>query len=249
MLYSVGIGTILGILSATAACRDEKEEQRAEQRRAHWAAVVAALREAGPDAQVPAAAPAPPRATVELPPQGFALGDVIGKTKRGVDQALGHGKQLEDGPWSYNVGKVSVLVVFEGGRAVFVSVQAPEFHGTDADRAAVLAWIQAPPDADLDSTHNFNFELGVWATGAQERQLARRDVAHAVTEGLRAAGGFGAGTASANYTRLEVSLQDDDSCTRAVLAGIARKYDLKGAGFDSMECTTMSQRAQVLQLR
>ncbi len=190
-----------------------------------------------------------PRATVDLPPKGFVLADVLGKTKREVDLALGHGNQLEDGPWNYDFGKVSVVVVFEAGRAAFVSVTAPDFHNTNADRAAVLAWMNASPDADFDHMHNFNFELGIWSPGAQDRQLARREVAKTVTERLRESGGFGYGTVAANYTRLEVSLRDEDSCTRATLVELSRKYNLKSAGFESLECMTMSRASPVLQLR
>lgn len=174
-----------------------------------------------------------PRATVELPPKGFKLADVLGKAKRDVDRALGHGKQLDDGPWDYGFGKVAVAVVFEAGHAVFVSVAAPEFHNTEADRTVVLAWMQATDGVEFDHTHNFDFELGVWAPGAQDRQLARDAVAEQVTEGLKSSvGGF----ASANYTWMEVSLQDLDTCSRAVLGQIARAYDLKNAGFEVMEC-------------
>jgi hypothetical protein len=181
-----------------------------------------------------ASATAAPKATVELPATGFRLADVLGKTKRDVDRALGHGDQLEDGPWQYDgFGKVGLLVVFEAGHAVFVAVQAPEFHNSDADRAAVLAWMQTPNDVDFDRTHNFDFELGVWTAGAQDRQLARRALAVTVTEGLKSSLG---GYASANYTWLEVSLRDPDTCTRASLGRIAKTYDLKSAGFDVMEC-------------
>lgn len=194
------------------------------------------------------AAPAPAAiATVELPPKGFSIADVLGKTKRDVDRALGHGEQLEDGPWDYGFGKVAVLVAFEAGRAVFVSVTAPEFHNTETDRTAVLAWMQAPPGSDFDHTHNFDFELGIWAPGAQDRQLVRRAVAEAVTDGLRSSGG--GGTAAANYTRLEVSLPNESSCTRAVLAELVRKHALKSAGFESLECLTMSANPPILQLR
>src|ERR1043165_2171128 len=161
---------------------------------------------ASPAAPPSASAPPSPKATAELPAKGFRLADVLGKTKRDVDRALGHGEQLDDGPWQYDgFGKVGLLVVFEAGHAVFVSVQAPEFHNSDADRAAVLAWMEAPDDVEFDQTHNFDFELGVWAPGAQDRQLARRALAEKVTEGLKSSvGGF----ASANYTWMEVTLRD-----------------------------------------
>jgi len=55
--------------------------------------------------------------------------------------------------------------------------------------------------------------------------------------------------AAANYTRLEVSLVDDTKCTRAVLSEIARKYDLKSAGFETMECMTTDAHSAILQLR
>lgn len=189
---------------------------------------------AAPPVPPAASGPPAPTATVELPPRGFTLADVLGKPKREVDRALGHNEQLEDGPWQYDgFGKVGVLVVYEAGRAVFVSVQAPEFHNSAADRAAVLAWMQAPDDVDLDHTQNFDFELGVWAPGAQDRQLARRALAQRVTDGLKSSvGGF----ASSTYTWLEVTLHNPDACTQAFLGRIAKVYELKSAGFDVMEC-------------
>ena len=182
----------------------------------------------------PAPTPTSPNANVELPAKGFKLADILGKTKRDVDRVLGHGEQLEDGPWQYDgFGKVGVLVVFEANHAVFVSVQAPEFHNASADRAAVLAWMQAPDDVEFDHTHNFDFELGVWAPGAQDRQLGRRALAEKITEGLKSSiGGF----ASANYTWMEVSLREPDACTRSSLRQIAKAYNVKSAGFEMLEC-------------
>lgn len=234
---------------AAGACQDAKRTPQPDEQRVQTEQAPVPPHHEDPPPQITPPSPPTSRATVELPPKGFVLSDVLGKTKRDVDRALGRGEQLEDGPWNYGLGKVAVLVVFEAGRAVFVSVTAPEFHNTDADRAAVLRWMQTPAGADFDHTHNFDFELGVWAPGAQDRQLTRRAIAENVTENLRVSGEFGGGTASANYTRLEVSLPDGNRCTRGVLANLARKYDLKSAGFDSLECMTVSPGSPVLQLR
>lgn len=185
-----------------------------------------------------------PTATVELPPKGFSLADVLGKAKHDVDRVLGNGEQLDDGPWNYGFGKVGVLVVFEAGRAVFVSVTAPGFRNTDADRAAVLSWMQAPPDVDFDQTHK-EFGFGVWAPGAQARQFERRKLAEAVSVHLQSSG---IGLASATYTRLEVAFFSADSCTRATLAELARKYSLKYNSFDSVECLPMGANFLILQL-
>jgi hypothetical protein len=219
---------IAGVLVLAFACRSgDAPRENPEPQKTQPGQLHAASSTPSPAPSAPAALP--PKATIELPAKGFKLVDVLGKTKRDVDRVLGHGEQLEDGPWQYDgFGKVGVLVVFEVGHAVFVSVSPPEFHNSSADRAAVLAWMQAPDDVEFDHTHNFDFELGVWAPGAQGRQLARRALAEKVTEGLKSSvGGF----ASANYTWMEVSLRDPDTCTRKSLSRIAQTYNVKSAGF------------------
>lgn len=176
----------------------------------------------------------PPTSAVELPPKGFELGAVLGKAKAAVDKVLGKSTQLDDGPWLYDgFPGVALHVVFEANLAVYVSVAAPGFHNTDADRATVLAWMHAPADIDFDRTTKFDFELGVWTPGAQARQLHRRELAQAITTQLKAEGGL----AAANYTHLEVTLTQPDRCTRDRLGRLAREHELKAAGFDTLECT------------
>jgi hypothetical protein len=205
--------------------------------------------------------------TSKLPPKGFVLADVLGKTKLEVDQVLGHGEpldadlvpwdgkteldlapksdaQLEGGPLSYDLEYVPVVVAFEAGRAVFVAVVVPGFHDADVERAAVLAWMHAPRDMDIDRTRS-DVSLGVWVPGAQDRQVARLDLAKTVTESLRSSG---VGTAVANFTRLEISAPAG-SCTQETLEELAHEYPLRRAHFETLKCMTMESGGPVLHLR
>jgi hypothetical protein len=93
--------------------------------------------------------------------------------------------------------------------------------------------MHASDGVDFDRTHNFDFELGIWEPAAQARQFARRAAAEQVSEQLKSSN---RGFASANYTWMEVVLQNPDACTRGTLGQIAKTFALKDAGFEVMEC-------------
>ena len=174
---------------------------------------------------------------MELPGKGFDVTHVLGHTKADVDKELGHAQQLEDGPWLYDgFGNVAVTVLFDSGKAAYLSVAAPEFHRTPADLAAVQQWMHAPPDADYDHLNSFESEVIVWAPGMQDRQAKRRELAQQLTETLEPS----QASASANGTDLEVSAAPGH-CDRGVLRKLMKSSGgaaaLKALGFAVMECS------------
>ncbi len=125
------------------------------------------------------------------------------------------------------------MVVFEAGKAAFLSVTAPGFTNSTADREAVLRWMNAPDTVDFDRTHNFTFELGVWAPGAQARQFQRRQVALAVADTLPAE----FSSASSNYTWLAVMPRQGSDCSRKAVQNLIKNHkELKSSGFEIVEC-------------
>jgi hypothetical protein len=205
--------------------------------------------ESKPDPPTPASPPAsqPPARVVpheksasslKLPAASFDVTKVLGHAKPDVDQELGHGEQLEDGPWSYERFEgVGVSVMFDQGKAALVAVEPAGFHGAAAaDLDAVRAWMHAPADADYDHVHNFDFVVGIWAPGMQERQLRRREFAKELTAKWKRQGSIFA----ANGIDLELSAppgQCDRNILRKTIATASGAQALRALGFAMLECS------------
>lgn len=196
------------------------------------------------------------RATVELPANGFNISAVLGADRKSVDKLLGHSEVMDDGGVMYDAfDKVALVVTFEYAKAALVTITANGYHDTDADRAAVFAWVHAPKDIDVDKTYagakDANFQIGLWLPGAQARQEERRAIAHNVNAFVRA--NNPAATVSASRTRLTVSpAVDDKTCDQRSLATLrdglkSINVDLEKSGFEAMEC--LDDRGAVLKLR
>ena len=163
--------------------------------------------------------------------------NVLGHMKPDVDKELGHGEQLDDGPWSYDRFEgVGVSVLFDQDKAALVAVEPTGFHGAAADLDAVRVWMHVPADADYDHVHNFDFVIGIWAPRMQERQLRRREFAKEMTAKWNRQGSIFA----ANGIDLELSAPPGQ-CDRNVLVKAVTMAGgavaLKEMGFAIVECS------------